>query len=203
MEKKVYVVRAKPHGFDREDMFLDGVASIGWPTDVSLEGKSCDEIKDILTEPGYEPKTIHVTQVHGFVHLPEGSIILTPSYRNRDIHIFETVSSYEYVAAWADWKDPGNPHTIRVKLLKTVSRSEFTEKVQSALLAAKKAVTNFTQHHDVIEGVITGRKTTVGTAEDKVSHDDGEREARQALRDLLKSDSDEIRLKAALALLGI
>ena len=105
--KKIFVVRAKPHHHDREDQFLAGTISIGWPIEESLKGKDWHEIRKLLKPTYPEIKKMSVTQVHNFVNMPIGSIILTPSYKNRDIHIFETISDYSYKSEWAD-DDIGN-----------------------------------------------------------------------------------------------
>ena len=200
--KKIFVVRAKPHGTDREDQFLAGTISIGWPTDESLRGKDWYAIEKIL-KPAY-PKitTMSITQVHNFVHIPIGSIILTPSYKNRDIHIFETISDYSYISEWSNEKI-GNPHTIKVNYLKTLSRNQFSEIINRALLAAKRTVTNFSKYSNeilmIIENDIANTKDTKGSK--STQENDAEIEARRTLKELLKSSNEEIRLKAALALL--
>ena len=92
----VFVLRAKPSGIDREDQFLDGTISIGWGVGESLKGMSRDTIEQKLIAKYGNFKAVNVTQVCFFVSLPIGSIILTPSNKSRDIHIFKTTSEYIY-----------------------------------------------------------------------------------------------------------
>ncbi len=201
--KKIFVVRARPHGIDRENQFLSGTISIGWPTQESLGDKDRDDLEKILKNiyPDITPMTI--TQIYNFVKIPAGSIILTPSYKNRDIHMFETVSEYLYNPEWFD-EQIGNPHTIKAKHLKTLTRDHFSEIVNRALLAAKKTVTNFSKYSNEIHMAIEDESHYIHDTKRPKSaqNSDAEIEARQTLQELLKSSDEEIRLKAALALLN-
>ena len=144
-----------------------------------------------------------ITQIHNFVHIPVGSIILTPSYKTRDIHIFETISNYSYIPEWSDEKI-GNPHTIKANYLNTLSRNCFSEIINRALLAAKRTVTNFSKYSNEILLIIDDDATNFQDATDSKSFQTNgvEIEARQTLKELLKSSNEEIRLRAALALLN-
>ena len=199
---KVFVVRAKPHGFNRETQFLSGIISIGWPTQESLKDKDREELEKILKSEHPDITQLKITMVENFINIPIGSIVLTPSYKNRDIHIFATVEEYKYKPEWADDKI-GNPHTIRVNHLKTVPRDHFSDITQKALLAAKKTITNFTQYSNEIQMIVTGQEiyshenSKIITRQQHEDHV----EARETLKELLKSSDDAIRLKAALALL--
>lgn len=196
--KKIFVVRAKPSGINREDQFLAGTVSIGWTTPKSLEGKDRSELERIVKKAYPDITSMSITQIYNFVQMPVGSIILTPSYINRDIHVFETVSEYSYNSAW-----PDNPHTIKVNHLKTLERNNFPEVVKRALLAAKRTVTNFTKYSNEIQMIIAGDTVDTDIKGAKLAQkSDDEIEARQTLKELLKSSDEEIRLKAALALLN-
>ena len=201
--KKVFVVRAKPHGINREEQFLDGTVSIGWPTKESLKGKSRNDVEATLKPDYQDITTVAITQIHNFVNIPVESIIITPSYKNRDIHIFKTKSEYIYVPEWAD-DEIGNPHTIEVEFIKTVPRNVFSEIVNRSLLAAKRTVTNFTKYTNEIQMIIKSDDMPFNAAEAKIIgvENYAEIEARQTLKELLKSSNEEIRLKAALALLN-
>ncbi len=208
---KTLVVRAKPHNINREDQFLDGIASIGWPTSESFGGKDWDEIKKILEDHESEKEdhedkkiinSIAVTQIHSFVHLPEGSFILTPSCRNRDIHILKTISEYQYKEEWST-DDTGNPHTVKAALLKSVHRSVFSAQVQRALLAAKKTVTDFSKYSEEIATIVNDNNDDdKGISESAAitSSSEIDLEVQETLRKLLKSKNEEVRLKATLAL---
>lgn len=197
---QVMVVRAKPHGIDREGEFLGehGPArvSIGWPTKVSVAGKSREEIKTLLEEAGWQSHALVLTEISSFVAIPEGSIVLTPSSRNRNVHVFRTISKYEYIPSWCD---KGNPHTICVDHIATVDRDLFPRRVREALLAAKKAVTNFTKYRDEILDIM--EKAQNKYSQKDLSYETHRIEAKGVLRELLKSENEEVRLKAALALI--
>ncbi|MCD4652502.1 hypothetical protein K8T06_01040 [bacterium] len=191
---QVLVVRAKPDMENKEDQFLGGIASIGWRTGVSLKGKSKEEIGKIIRSLDENVSKVWITQIDLFVHLPKGSIILTPSYKTRDIHIFKTISEYEYIAEWNDEKY-GNPHTIKIKHLKTIPRSILPEAIQRSLNAAKKTVTNFSKYSDEINLIAKTENL------DKEKTFDIRQTAVETIVELLKSDNDEIRFKAALTVL--
>jgi predicted Mrr-cat superfamily restriction endonuclease len=197
---QVIVVRTKPHGIDREGEFLgeEGPArvSIGWATKISFEGKSRAEIKALLAEEGWQSHALAVTEICNFVEIPEGSIILTPSSRNRKVHVFQTISKYEYISSWYA---KGNPHTIRVELITTVDRDLFPPKIRSSLLAAKKAVTNFTKYKNEILHVLD--KIRYKDSPENLSYEEYRVEAKNVLLELLNSKNEDIRLRAALALI--
>lgn len=197
---KVVIVRAKPDGINREDQFLAGIVSIGWPTNTSLESKDRKAIEAILENAFPDLSAISITQVCIFTKLSPGSIILTPSYKSRDIHIFRAISSYTFKS---EWISEGNPHTVKVEHIKTVKRSEFSEIVNRALTAARKTVTNFDKYSkEILETLGNGKKPDVEKHPSLQCDTETIAAAHQALKELLKSDNEEIRLKAALALLG-
>lgn len=195
---KVFVVRSKPHNIHREEQFLTGIISIGWPTQMSLKEKGRRELEEVLRSKYPDISQLSVTQVFEFVRIPVGSIILSPSYETRDIHLFKTTSEYRYVSEWST-NEIGNPHVLDAEYIKTVPRSIFSDKVKTALLAAKKTVTEFSKYGNELLGVINDDASIIDTA---VVSTSPEMEAKETLRALLKSENDEIRLKAALALLG-
>jgi len=197
--KKVLCVRAKPHRVDREEQFLAGDISIGWPEMGDLDGADRPTIQSALEK--HRPNgasSLKVTQIYKFVHLPVGSLVLTPSYETRGVHLFRTKSGYRYRD---DWSEGGNPHTIKVEYIKTVSRDAFPEQVQRALLAAKKAVTDFSKYEPAISAIADGQGPRGdGPASTAASPDAVE--ARRTLRELLSSKDEHVRLKAAMALVG-
>lgn len=206
---KVFVVRAKPHGVDRESQFLSGIISIGWPTSESLANKNRVELAKILRDKFNDDMSeIAITMVQSFIDIPVGSIVLTPSYQSSNIHVFQTTSTYRYVAEWSD-DDVGNPHVIEAKYLRTVSRQQFSIIVQKALKSAKRTVSNFSKYSNEILDVAFESFDTIDLEKNQSSkglqeayEGNDELEARQTLKELLKSDNDEVRLKAALALLN-
>ena len=197
---EIVVVRAKPNLVNREDQFLGGVASIGWPDTGDLAGADRSAIERTLKE--HHPSnalSIRISQIHKFVNLPVDSIILTPSYETRDIHAFRTTSSYQYRR---EWVSEGNPHTIAVQHIKTLPRRAFPDRVQRALLAAKKTVTDFSKYESLISSVLIDGPAPKEQTGQHASAPDAEAEAVRTLRELLSSKDEKVRLQAAIALVG-
>jgi predicted Mrr-cat superfamily restriction endonuclease len=199
-ELEVLLLRAKPNMIDREDQFLDGLLSIGWGLLGDLRGKIKEEVAKLMAEK-YPENTgaLSTSQVFLFSQLPVGALVLTPSYQTRDIHVFRTKGEYLYDATR---EADGNQHTIEAEHIVTVRRSAFPEQICRAFLAARKPVTNFTKYRRAIDACIADP----GAQELSVQRDDtrsqAEGEAREALRALLKSDIEDVRLRAALGLLS-
>lgn len=196
----VVVVRAKPDQIDREDQFVAGDASIGWPRIGDLASADRTEIETALKKHYPEQAlSIRVSQIYKFVKLPVGSIMLTPSYQTREIHVFRTTSTYRYRP---EWEKEGNPHTIAVEHVRTVPRSAFPDQVQRALLAAKKTVTNFSKYEQLICPIVSRSWVPQDQSDHDSSTPDEIAEAIQTLRELLKSEDDQVRLHAAVALVN-
>jgi len=197
--KKALCVRAKPHGVDREKQFLAGDISIGWPEMGDLDGADRATIQSALEKRRPDvASSLTGSQIYKFVDLPVGSLVLTPSYETRGVHLFRTKSGYRYRE---DWRKGGNPHTIKVEYIKTVSRDTFPEQVQRALLAARKAVTDFSKYEPAISSIADGQGPCGDGAPSTAASPDAV-EARRTLRELLSSEDEHVRLKAAMALLG-
>lgn len=195
-----YILRCKPHGFNREQEFLDGRISIGWPCGKSLEKKSRAEISKVLADKYDDLSEISVSMVNLFVDMPVGSIVLTPSIKNKAlIHIFKTTSSYQYDSA-ADRADVGNPHFASVEFLKTVSRADLPPAVIRSLSGARKTLSRISQHFDLLDEYISSNFEVESTSEMSVL---GNRaEALNVLYELLGSEDENIRLNAAIAILN-
>jgi hypothetical protein len=200
-EQPLYVIRSLPHGIEREGQFLGEAGpariSIGWPTKVSLAGKGVKEIAMLLDAEGEPASALTVTQIHNFVNIPVGALILTPSVRDKALlHVFRTVSCYEYVSEWAP---EGNPHTIRVDHVATVPRAACPRAIQKALLASRKAVTRI---HTVKSDVVL---QCLRDLQDRVPRTAPQETARtratNELIALLDSQNEDIRLRAAVAIL--
>jgi predicted Mrr-cat superfamily restriction endonuclease len=202
---EIAVVRSKPHQKNREKQFVEeGILSLGWPLLMNLENADRETIERGMKEhyPD-EASGVCVSQIFNFVHLKPGSYVLSPSYRDRSIHVFKTVSHYEFRPEWAS-DEIGNPHVIHAEYLKTVSREVFDELVQRALLAAKKTVTMMTKYADRILPVIEGDSgdrpapTFQRPKPDPTARDMAEKK----LIELLGSKDDQISLQAAMTLFG-
>ncbi len=201
--RQACVVRAKPDSKDQEEQFITGgVASLGYPDLGNLrnsKGKimSFEEISKIVDEHYGDTHNVSLstTQIVAFANLPIGSIIVTPSIKTRDIHLLETTSEYYFDKTVPD--DIGNPHRIRVKHLKTLSRTIFPPEFQAMLNAAKKAVTKLQGRNiETVFAVADGKFPQVNSLPQEL-----EAKIEKTLLELLKSDSREIRTQAAIKLL--
>jgi len=196
----VFVVRCKPHDIIKEDEFLKGTLSVGWPCLGDLTGMTKEQIEPIFnsTWTGHGP--IRLSQLYNFITIPKGSAVLTPSVYNRDVHLFVTTSGYIYNKEQdifdnnADNKDKGNPHQIKAKFIKTLAREDFSTKLQAALNAAKRTVTNLSVYMPEIEAILNNEK--VENTGNKYKD-----EALETLSKLLKSEDENIRLQAAINIL--
>lgn len=195
-----YILRCKPHGFNREQEFLDGRISIGWPCGVSLESMSRTDISTLLAGKYRDLSEISVSMINIFVGMPIGSIVLTPSIKDKSqIHIFKTISTYQYDGS-ADRSDPGNPHFISVEFLKTVTRANLPPAVIRSLSGARKTLSRISQHFELLDDYISSdfeveSESTIHTSENK-------EEALNVLYELLSSEDENIRLNAAIAILN-
>ncbi len=202
--RQACVVRAKPDGKDKEEQFLSGrIASLGYPSLGDLRNSknqilSHEEILEIVSKEYGDSHSVSLatTQIFAFANLPIGSIIVTPSIKTRDIHLLETTSEY-YFDEKAMSDDVGNPHQIRVKHLKTVSRAVFPTEFQDMLNAAKKAVTKLQgRNEETVFAIVDGNALTPSTLPEAV-----EAKIEKTLLGLLQSDSRDIRTQAAVKLL--
>lgn len=199
----VLVLRSKPDLKPKEDQFLSGLLTIGWSMEEGFKGKSRDEIKKMLedayADEDYEAPPLVITQIMNFVQTPKKSLILTPSLKNPErIHVFLSQQEYQFDPARIN---DGNPHVILGEHLVSISRYEFPDQIQRALKAARKTVTNFSKYFEAIVETINKHITPEGEAAGSEEKDDPKDAAIATLQELLKSDSDEVRLKAALALM--
>lgn len=196
-----YILRSKPHGKNRENEFLAGRISVGWPCGESLEGKNREEISIILAKRYSNISKISVSMVGLFVKMPIGSIVLTPSLQDKSfIHLLRTTSTYKYNPS-VDSNDKGNPHFIEAEYLKRVPRNSLPKDVVRSLSGAKKTLSKISQHFDLLDGFISS-----GFEDDAetLSAPTGRRaEAADVLYDLLSSKNENIRLQAAIAIVGM
>lgn len=195
-----YILRCKPHGFNREQEFLDGRISIGWPCGTSLANKSREEIAKDLSKKYTDLSEISVSMVNLFVDMPVNSIVLTPSITNKLlIHIFKTTSVYQYDFK-ADRDDIGNPHYVTVEFLKTVARANLPSAVIRSLSGARKTLSQISQHYDLLDDYIASDFEVEASPE--VSLSGNKTEALNVLYELLASENENIRLNAAIAILN-
>ncbi|ADJ27974.1 hypothetical protein [Nitrosococcus watsonii] len=194
-----YILRAKPHGKNRENEFLNGRISIGWPCEASFEGKEREDISTILRSAYPDITAISISMVDLFVNMPVGSIILTPSLQDKSlIHLFRTSSPYQYNRS-TDTDEEGNPHYVEVEHLKTEPRHNLPKAVLRSLSGARKTLSRISQHYDLLDDFINiGFEAGVEANSKSPS---SRTEAINVLHELLSSNSESIRLQAAVAII--
>jgi hypothetical protein len=195
-----YILRSKPHDFNREDEFLAGKISIGWPCGVDLEGKDRSAVSAFLHKRYHKITETAVSMVMMFLSIPVNSIILTPSVNNRNqIHVFRTITAYRYIKE-ADNDEIGNPHTINIEHLKTITRDSLPVAVLRSLSGAKKTLSRISQHSDLLNDFIeSGFDNDVDSVSPSICNKE---EALKVLQELLSSEDESIRLQAALGILN-
>lgn len=191
MNKKYLLVRAKPHGEDKEKEFLNGCLSIGWPTDFSFEKLTREDLIENLPKDYLESKTA-ITQIENFINLKSGDIVLTPGISKRLIYIYEVTSPYQYQV-----QNEINPHTISAKLIKEISYDELPDQLRRSIKAGRRAVTNLTDYNKDIELLFNEEFKT-----SKEINNDLKERSFEILKDLLDSENESIKLQAALGILN-
>jgi len=190
----VYILRSKPHYNNREDEFLNGKISIGWPCNHNLNLKKRSDLEIILKKRYLDISEVNISQVEQFINMPKNSIVITPSIKDKSqVHIFKTTSTYQYDLS-KDNEEIGNPHFIDANLIKTIKKTELPEDVRKSLSGARKTVSNISKHSKIIEYFLI--------KEDDTSNNTQREKGLKVLEELLKSNNEEIRLKASIELLS-
>ena len=189
----LYILRSKPHYNNREEEFLNGKISIGWPCNHNLNLKKRAELENILKKRYTDISQIQISQVEQFINIPSNSIVITPSLKDKSqVHIFKTIGSYQYDST-KDNDEIGNPHFIEAKLIKTIKKSELPEDIKKSLSGARKTVSNISKHSEVIKLFLKEKDTN--------SNNIQREKGLKVLEELLNSNNEEIRLKASIELL--
>lgn len=192
MSKKIFVIRCKPHGYNKESEFLKGIISVGWPGLGDLTNISKDKLENRFFGLWPESSRLGFSQLNTFINIKPGTLILTPSYESRSIHILKVLSGYSYNSDMdVDEANKGNPHQLKGELLKTVNRDSLPSELQDALRAAKRTVTNFDKYEYLIARILN-----------EESNDSIIKKALDTLEELLTNEKEEIRLEAAKAILN-
>lgn len=194
-----YILRAKPHGKNQENQFLTGRISIGWPCGASLEGKNREELYPLLSKRYSDITATSVSMVNLFVNMPIGSIVLSPSIQDRShVHIFITESAYKYDST-SDSNEIGNPHFVEARFLKTVTRDSLPKAVVRSLSGARKTLSRISQHYELLDDFISSNFDS--ETEILSENQDYRSEAISVLYELLSSENESVRLKAATAII--
>jgi len=193
-----YILRAKPHGKDKEPEFLEGRISIGWPCGEDLSGKDREVISSVLKNRYSDISAISVSMVKVFVDMKPGAIVLTPSLQKRSlVHLFRVTSAYQYDSSY---ESNGNPHFVEAQFLKTISRENLPKKVVHSLSGARKTLSKISQYFGVLDEFI---ESDFKTEEESNSSEANMSPAIKVLYELLDSEDEEVRLRAAITIVGL
>ena len=201
-----YIIRAKSHGYDYEDEFLNGRVSIGWPCQQDLTNSDREEIREALHQKygSDQIKETAVSMVQEFMSVPTGSIILNPSISNRAlIHILKAAEPCQYDPS-RDNDEYGNPHYVKSEFLRTVAREDLPDRVIKSLSGARKTVSNISQHSEVMNQFLaTPHANNPDAKQVQRRIPEYKQEAFLVLYNLLDSEKEEVRLQASIALLNL
>ena len=133
-----WVVRPKPHGYNRLDEFLDqGIVAIGWPDFGNLTDYSKDDIRDLI-ENRHDWSPQKAGQVVGMINrfvnnFEEADYVLVPSGGN--VYLGQVRSDYYFDESAAS-DDEGYPHQREVEWLfdgNAINRSSLPGKIHDSL----------------------------------------------------------------------
>lgn len=197
LKKKVWLLRPLPHGTDHLDLFLQNdFIAVGYPVGHSFDDCSYNDIRNLLAQKEWGDG---IGNVNIFVKdMSKGDIVVVPSTNKKDIYFGEITSDYLYdQSVDVDETGSGYPHQRKVKWLFEKSpllRSDLPNELRSSL-RYPGAAADLTKHADNINQLING---SIFPDSDSI-----ESKAIAVVEDLLESENEEIRLKAAQIILSL
>lgn len=160
MSNQAWLVRPFPNGNRKKlDEFKSGnFIAIGWPGIGSLQGKSREDIKEILSGNPYNYSGLELGNAYATIdilvnRMNIGDYLLIPD--GDDIYFAVVDSNYIYNKT-ADFSDGGYPHQRKVKSF-TAShlRSELTKALRSSL-KVHRTTADLSKHYDEIKALADG-----------------------------------------------
>lgn len=193
MTRSFWLLRPMPHGSNHMKGFLEeNIIAVGYPVGRSLERMDYDDIRNILEEKNYSEGLGNVSILVNLMN--KDDIVVVPDNNGRDVYFGQIESEYIYNATLdKDEKGSGYPHQRKVKWFfdkKPLLRSTLSEELRGSL-RYPGTVAQLTKHADYISELLNldSQKNSETTSLKK--------EAEKVLREFLKSDSEEYRLRAA------
>ena len=190
MNKHYWLLRPLPHGTDHlEDFLKNDFIAVGYPVGKNLSDFSFNDMRTILSKNDMEEG---IGNLHSLVKgMNIGDVIVVPSTNKKDIYFAEVESDYIYdETVDKNVEGLGYPHQREVKWLlnkKSILRSDLPNELRGSL-RYPGAVADLTKHAQLIEQLINGTITEVTALET---------DAIDVIKELLNSEDDSIRLKAA------
>lgn len=190
LNKKYWLLRPLPHGTDHlEDFLKDEFIAVGYPVGEDLSDFSFNDMRVILRQHNMEEG---IGNLHAIVRsMKIGDIVVVPSPNKKDIYFAKVKSNYIYdEPVDKNEEGLGYPHQRRVEWLlnkQSILRSELPDELRGSL-RYPGAVADLTKHAQLIEQLINGTITEVTALKT---------DAIDVIKELLNSEDDLIRLKAA------
>jgi len=146
-----WLVRPRPHRILRINDFLcDGFVATGWPGLGNLSGKSCGDIRHILSGTSHCSNRTHLGFVNAALdiivnRMETGDLVVVPN--GKDIFFGKVCSDYIFEPA-ADTDQTGYAHRRKVEWLQKRRRDDLTMDLRRSLVSL--SVANLTHHFDEI-----------------------------------------------------
>lgn len=197
MKKNIWLLRPLPHGTDHLDNFLEhNFIAVGYPVGETFKDCSYNDIRKLLAKFHWEEGLGNVNILVKDMKI--GDLVVVPSTNKKDIYFGEITSDYVYNKdVDQDLEGSGYPHQREVKWIfdkKPLLRTDLPNELRSSL-RYPGAVADLTKHVAIVEKLING-----GISE---TMDSIEAHAISVVEELLESDNEEIRLKAAQVILSL
>lgn len=192
-----WLLRPMPHGINRMKVFLEQeIVAIGYPIGKTFQGLSYDEIRVALGKWAEGLGNVNI-----FVNIMKvGDIVIVPDDNKRDVYIGRIVGEYVHSI---DLESGGYPHLRDVTWLfdkKPLFRNSLPGGIKASL-RYPGTLADLTKHIDVIENLISsGGTEPISITTNTIAS--VETAAIEVLKALLKSEKEEIRLKAAEVILS-
>lgn len=160
MNKQAWLLRPYPDGETKrlDEFRAKGFIAIGWPGIGSLEGKSREDIKELLSGEPYNYSGLVLGNAYATIdilvnRMKKGDYLLIPD--GDDIYFAVVDSGYVFDQSMDDDTN-GYPHQRRVKNF-TVShlRSELSKQLRSSL-KVHRTTADLSKHYDEIKAIADG-----------------------------------------------
>lgn len=170
INKNAWLVRPYPNNMSRiEEFQAQNIIAIGWPGIGDLNGKTKQDIREILSREPYDYTglalgnacacvDIFVNQMHA------GDFVLTPDGDN--IHLGVIESDYFFNPEF-DELEVGYSHQREVKWCNKLSRDALSKNLRSSL-KVHRTTANLSAHCAEIEALCLGKSVPVSVVETSV-----------------------------------
>ncbi len=161
MNKQAWLLRPYPDGETKrlDEFRAKGFIAIGWPGIGSLEGKSREDIKELLSGQPYNYSGLELGNAYATIdilvnRMEIGDYLLIPD--GDDIYFAVVDSGYVFDQA-LDNDSYGYPHQRRVRnFTSSHLRSELSKQLRSSL-KVHRTTADLSKHYDEIQAIASGK----------------------------------------------